>query len=490
MKTLITWLGYNEDFEVNGAKVRVKETGFTPSIHTDVFDARGFDKHVILFTTDENTSENEKLKTRKKMLLDFLKKNHAGRCIETYDLLDKKYLQDFKMIESSLRSFIQTFSPDEELSVIAGTGPTAVAMSWNLLHLTMDNRFNLFLLQMPHYTKNGKTSELIPVELIKSSLLDAQLRRQAIQDDLPNDIYRDPIVDQEYNKAKAIANAKEINILILGETGCGKDRLAEYILKNSPLCNESYKAINCASLSDDLLYSELFGHEQGSFTGATKSRDGLFEACAGGTLFMDEIGDISLYMQQSILRTLENWEIKKLGSNEVKKIKRVRIIAATNQQLYDKCKAGKFRFDLYYRLCSMEIELTPFRNRTKDERVKVIKYYLDLLSKKWGRKQKFTTEARRILEQYDYLGNFREIYNTLNGVFGLDMELIDEMHLPSRFKNKDSEIIENYNLAMRKHCLSVYEKYNFNMAATCKALGYKNTTQLKKNFIDWGIMKE
>ena len=297
------------------------------------------------------------------------------------------------------------------------------------------------------------------------------------------------IIELEYKKAHSYAQSRDLPVLIMGETGCGKDKMAEFIHKNSPIANEIYKPINCASLHEDTLYSELFGHVEGSFTGATKNHKGLFEQCIGGTLFLDEIGDISTYMQQSLLRAIENKEIKKLGSNEIIKNVNVRIIAATNNNLYEKCKEGKFRWDLYYRLSNPEIILKPYRERTNESRKKIVEYYLEILSKKWGRKLKFTKDAKSVIEQYTFPGNFREIYNTLNSLFPLNKTELRPEDLPVRFLMEENQNNESYDNAIKKHCISIYKKYNFNLAETRKALGYANPTQLKNKFIEWGVYK-
>ena len=365
MKTLITWIGYNEDFDVIGSKVRLKEEGFTAAIHKDIYETYKFDRHIVLNTYDQENTIKEDIQNRKHAFEKYFKRQFPHRKIEFRDIIDKKDLQNFPVIESAFRSMLHEFNPEDEISVIAGTGPTSVAMAWYSLQIGMMGLFKLYLLQRPEYTSGGKVSSLIEIKPFISPELDNQMRQHHIGNVIPEDIYRDDTVNREYEKALAISKASEINVLLLGETGCGKDRMAEFIFRNSPLANNPYKAINCASLPDELLYSELFGHVKGAFTGATGGRKGIFEECAGGTLFMDEVGDITPFMQQSLLRALENWQIKKLGSNEVQQIKRVRIIAATNQNLYEKCRSGKFRFDLYYRLCTSEIELLAYRQRTQ-----------------------------------------------------------------------------------------------------------------------------
>jgi hypothetical protein len=491
MKTLITWIGFNEDFEKNreNNKIRFKEHGFTANIHRDIYAVQKFERHIILSTTDNSNSISRELEEKKNMLLKGINKYFPGQTVEIRDVaIDKKDLQNFGVIESALRSFLMEFEPTDKITIVAGTGPTAVSMAWSSLFLALKGRFELFLLQLAEYTPGGEKSALVPIEPYVDNWLDEQLRTFHIEKEIPSDIFRDEVVNKEYDRAAAVALAPDLNVLILGETGCGKDKMAEFILEHSPLKNNSYKAINCASLPDELLYSELFGHIKGAYTGAINDRKGLFEECQGGTLFMDEIGDISSFMQQSLLRAIENWEIKRSGTNEIIKIKPIRIIAATNHNLYQKCKEGKFRFDLYYRLCTVEIELEPYRSRTLKERKEVIRYFLSRLEKKWGKTLKLDASARKQIENYSFPGNFREIYNTLNGLFGVGNDVIKAIDLPKRFTINNEEIDEDADIVLKHHCERVYKKYNFKLSETCRALGYSNQTQLKKKFEEWGIL--
>ena len=487
MKTVISWLGFNEDFIKDGG-LRINNNGFTASIHKDIIEDNVFERHIILTTRDTSNSISKELEKRHKILLSYLKEFYPKHLVEICDSgIDKNDLQNFPIIESRLRSFIQGLDATHDLHIIAGTGPTAVGMAWSTLSIAMNNRFQVHVMQRPEYTPGGKLSTLVEVKPYVNKLLDDKLRESSFNTDLPQNLFTDEIVKQEYLKAEAISPAVDVNVLILGETGCGKDRMAEFIVEKSPLDKKKYKAINCASLPDELLYSELFGHVKGAFTGADKERIGLFEECNGGSLFLDEIGDISAFMQQSLLRTLENGEIKKAGDNEVKKNIRVRIIAATNNDLYENCKSGKFRWDLYYRLCTMEICLAPYRQRDIIHRKEAINYYLKQAERKWGREIDFSKEAIAVIESYSFPGNFREIYNTINGLFALGKNKLGVEDLPKRFFYKDVQIDESYQSALRAHCLKIYEKYGKNLALTCKALEYKNQTQLKTKFEEWGV---
>jgi DNA-binding NtrC family response regulator len=489
MKTLITWVGFSEDFNPkSSAEIIFLANGFTASVHRDIFGRYGFHRHLILFTQDSTGTISRDIETRRYLLNDFIKGQYAGRRVEFVDTgIEKADLQNYPVIESKLRAFLQSLDATEEIHIIAGTGPTAVGMAWCSLFLSLKDRFQLYVLERAEYTADKTAATLKRIEPFINQLLDDTLRETSFSLNLPANIYSDEIVIREYTKARVYAESAEMNILILGETGCGKDKLAEFIFRNSPLSNRPYRAINCASLQDEVLYSELFGHVAGAFTDAKKDRKGLFEECNGGTLFLDEIGDITPFMQQSLLRAIENKEIKKLGSNEVKKNINVRIIAATNNNLYEKCKSEKFRWDLYYRLCNPEIILTPYRDRSMGDRKKIVDYYLNVLKKKWDRTLKISSSALEIIEKYNFPGNFREIYNSLNALFPLQLDLINPEDLPARFKMAENEIDESYEAALKKHCIKIYKKYNFSLAATKKALGYKNSTQLKNKLIEWDV---
>lgn len=200
-----------------------------------------------------------------------------------------------------------------------------------------------------------------------------------------------------------------IPVLILGETGVGKELTAETIHQNSPLKSKPFLAINCNSISDTLIESELFGHIKGSFTGASNDRAGLFETAGEGTIFLDEIGDISLQIQASLLRVLDTGEIKPVGSSKTKKIK-CRILAATNANLEEKIAKGLFRQDLFYRLNRLVINIKPLRER-KEDVLFLSKYFVEYFLKSTD--IDFTNAAKEALTSYPWPGNVRELRNVI-----------------------------------------------------------------------------
>lgn len=202
----------------------------------------------------------------------------------------------------------------------------------------------------------------------------------------------------------------DIPVLILGETGTGKELLSRAIHYSSLRSELPFFAVNCGAIPDELLESELFGHKKGSFTGAHTNRIGLLDQADGGTILLDEIGDVSPAFQVKLLRFLQEGEIRPVGSNDVKRVD-VRVIAATHRTLAAEVKAGRFREDLYYRLAALTLTLPPLRERRGDLRALALRL-LDQLSTTHGKRVRgFTDEALGCIETYDWPGNVRELQN-------------------------------------------------------------------------------
>jgi transcriptional regulator with GAF, ATPase, and Fis domain len=199
-------------------------------------------------------------------------------------------------------------------------------------------------------------------------------------------------------------------MMIEGETGTGKEVLAEEIHKHSDRRSKRFIVIDCASLAKDLVASELFGHSKGAFTGAISDRVGAFEHADGGTVFLDEIGDLSQELQPQLLRVLEKREVKRVGSNTVRKIN-VRIISATNKKLQNEVNAGNFREDLYFRLSGIHIELPPLRKRKDDIEILTVAFLKEFLGPQVDSLVANVAEAARALHNHDWPGNVRELRN-------------------------------------------------------------------------------
>jgi two-component system response regulator FlrC len=214
-----------------------------------------------------------------------------------------------------------------------------------------------------------------------------------------------------YAFAADISNT-DITILITGNSGTGKDMLAQFIHSKSKRGVGPFIAINCAAIPDNLIESELFGFEKGAFTGADSSKTGKFELANKGTLLLDEIGEMPLHLQAKLLRVIEEKEVEKLGTN--KKIKLdIRIIATTNRDLKEEVQSGNFREDLYYRLNGINIEL-PSLKGLKEDIISLSNFFLEKYAKLYNKGQKkLSSDAQKVLINYDWPGNIRELKHTM-----------------------------------------------------------------------------
>jgi len=230
-------------------------------------------------------------------------------------------------------------------------------------------------------------------------------------------------------------------VLITGESGTGKELVARAIHENSSRAKNPFITINCGAFPETLLESELFGYVKGAFTGANENRRGLFHAAHGGTLFMDEIGNMSVTMQVKLYRVLQEGKVRPIGSNEEIDVD-VRVIAATNKDLEKEIAEGRFREDLYYRLSVIPIHLPPLRERREDIPL-LAREFLGRFAKSMSRKiDGIEPEAMRLLEVYDWPGNVRELENTIERSVALESgHRISAESLPERVRNHFQETI-------------------------------------------------
>jgi DNA-binding NtrC family response regulator len=230
------------------------------------------------------------------------------------------------------------------------------------------------------------------------------------------------------------AAASDCTVLITGETGTGKELAAEFIHEHSSRQNNPFVCINCAAIPDSLLESELFGHAKGAFTGADGLRDGLLAAAEGGTIFLDEIGDMSLFAQAKLLRVLESKEVCRLGGTKRMQLN-VRFVAATNQNLDAMVNSGAFRKDLFFRLNVVRVQLPPLRQRRDDIPLLVDHYSREHCLRKGACIPVFSEECLNCFAQYDWPGNVRELKNVLESLFlGQVPASIRVEHLPERIR--------------------------------------------------------
>lgn len=234
-----------------------------------------------------------------------------------------------------------------------------------------------------------------------------------------------------------------VNVLIQGASGTGKELVARAIHDRSNRKDFPFVAVNCSAIPENLLESELFGHSKGAFTGATESQRGVFEQANNGTLFLDEIAEMPFQLQAKLLRVIENWEIKPIGSEKIKKVN-VRLISATNQNIHEMIKQKSFREDLYYRISTVSLTLPSLNERIEDV-PSLVNNYLKILSVKFDKKLSICPNALDVLMNHKYQGNVRELENILEqAAITVPGEIIKANHLSiSKNENLLEECLNN-----------------------------------------------
>ncbi len=298
-----------------------------------------------------------------------------------------------------------------------------------------------------------------------------------------------PLIKKLWEEIKKAAPTNA-TVLISGESGTGKELIARAIHENSLRAKAKFVQVNCAAIPEELIESELFGHERGAFTGATEKKLGKFELADGGTIFLDEVGDMSLRTQSKVLRVLEQGEVQRVGSSKMIKVD-VRVIAATNKNLVEEIKAGRFREDLYFRLNVIPIFSPPLREHKEDIPL-LVDYFCRVLAEENNfRPKRFSSEALRLMEQYTWKGNVRELKNLVERLMIMvEGDIIEPHHLPPSIQGKTSwqlpdgrqaKTLQEFREAAEKaFILAKLEENNWNISQTARAIGTPRSNLYKK----------
>ncbi len=265
----------------------------------------------------------------------------------------------------------------------------------------------------------------------------------------------------------------EVPILLYGETGTGKEALARIVHKVSPRKDKPFLAVNCGAIPNNLIASELFGHEKGAFTGAVSQKKGYFEEADGGTLFLDEVGELPAEIQTHFLRALQEGEITRVGSSKAIKVN-VRVVSATNVNLEKAVNDGTFRKDLFYRLSVFPVDVPPIRQRGKDSLL-LANYFLKTYSETYGtQKLKFSSDCEKTILGYNWPGNVRELQNCLQRVAITAQSPIinkDDLGIQIQDSNESSTLREARESLDRKMIQSALERFPRNLTKAAEILG-------------------
>jgi DNA-binding NtrC family response regulator len=275
------------------------------------------------------------------------------------------------------------------------------------------------------------------------------------------------------------AATSDCTVLITGETGTGKEVAAEFLHANSARHAKAFVCINCAAIPDGLLESELFGHAKGAYTGANEFTDGLLVSANGGTVFLDEIGDMSLLAQAKILRVIDRKEVCRVGGNQVIRLN-VRFVAASNQELEEMVSRGTFRKDLFFRLNVARIHLPPLRDR-KDDIPALLQHYCNTFSgKPRCEAPEISEKCLKLLLQYGWPGNIRELKNTVEWMLqGEPAGQIDTEHLPQNLR-RVIETTPKLSPSERDLLLSVLFSTKWNKSEAARSLHWSRMTLYRK----------
>jgi two-component system, NtrC family, nitrogen regulation response regulator NtrX len=301
----------------------------------------------------------------------------------------------------------------------------------------------------------------------------------------------------------AIKRAAPTNatVLLLGESGVGKELVARAIHRNSLRSRERFVQVNCAAIPEELIESELFGHEKGSFTGATEKQIGKFEQADRGTIFLDEVGDMSPKTQAKVLRVLQEGEVERLGSSRTIKVD-VRVIAATNKELEAEIERGNFREDLFFRLSVIPIRVPPLRDR-RDDIPPLVRHFADLFSREHNRRpQRFTPSALEYMQRARWKGNVRELRNTVERLIIMtpgDVIDVDDLRdivrieskpaAPDNDKERPGTLREFKEVAERAFLVDKLREHNWNISKTAEVIGTPRSNLYKK-LEQYGISQE
>jgi len=291
------------------------------------------------------------------------------------------------------------------------------------------------------------------------------------------------------HEVRKISDSKS-NVLLLGETGTGKELFARSIHHSSSRRDAPFVPINCCAIPENLLESELFGYHRGAFTGAVTAKRGLFEEADGGTVFLDEIGDLSLALQAKLLRVMDDREIRPIGSIQSRKVD-IRFITATNRDIHKAVKEGFFREDLFYRINVITIKLPPLRER-KDDILPLARHFLDKYSHDIGKPVRFIDESvQKILLSYGWPGNVRELQNIIErAILIADSNFITQEHLPEGLMLSPSFLSESIEKALsieeytKEFIVNYQKRFNERKLAELLGITRKSLWEKRKR---WGL---
>lgn len=453
---LVSWLAYGHDFirGENNSFMGVDETGPTMQFHQHFFAQGGYEEHVILYAEarQENLAER---------LLNELLRQHPGRAVRV-ELLAVRDVISLREVKGKVETWLLQCAADE-LTLYFSPGTSVMQLAWYIAHTTLGLRTHLVQTRAGRFGPDGQP-ELLQLEVEQSATpVSAIIREQQVATRTASNTFDTslrparrvkshpattpvsepavsssflalPVLASAYRRAGQVAQTDKVTVLIRGESGTGKEHLARTVHAQSARAGQLFLALNCAALTESVLESRLFGHQKGTFTGATDDMKGLFELADGGTVLLDEIGDIGPATQLALLRVLQDGEIQPVGGRP-RRVD-VRVVAATHANLEERCRHGRFRWDLYYRLAVAELELPALREYSLVEKEQLLAFLMAAKQRSLRRQDQLVLapETRQRVLAYSFPGNVREMENLVETfyVFAEPGQPVPTTELPRR----------------------------------------------------------
>lgn len=484
---LISWIAWTNDYQKEKPELPAP-TGPNYSFHQHFYEEAGYDKHLLLTSCPDNGGPEAK---RSQRLAGLLQDHFPDHRIEL-KYLDVKDVIGFQEILQKVQPLLLEHR-DHQVDIFLSPGTPMMQVVW--IALAQSKLVPCRLLQgiEPRHspTKQPGVRELVIEASPEARALVVQVRPTGTP--APDEPLVLPVLEPVYRQAARVAafSLREITTLIRGESGTGKEYLARFLHEQSSRKGKAFRAFNCAALTDSTLESRLFGYRKGAFTGADKDTKGIFAECDGGTLFLDEIGDISPYLQQFLLRVLQEGEIQPMGAVKAEPVD-VKVVAATHRDLRQLCAQGTFRWDLYYRLTTTELHLPPLREYPAAEKKQLAEHLLQGRASRLEQPQVLQPgrKAWDWLRSYPFPGNIRELQQIIDRwyIFGPEDGSITADLLPTLggspgpATTAGSEgLPANWQLdqAIREHARQALRYFGRNRSRTAKELGI-SVNSLKK----------
>jgi len=465
-KILLSWVGF-ADFENNTAVVSER----SPNLNFHQQNTKDYDKHVLLVAAKDSVEEREWIKAMR-LKTELQKEFKQIEFLITSVSIVNAF--DLPSLYSGVEEVIDNYAK-EEVDIIFTIGSSMMSLVWYMLHT--EKGINTRLIQgiEPKWLPKDQ-KQFSPIEIKRKEVGIIEVKYEDTENSFAYKITRS--IDKIYNDARSIAKYDPITTLIVGESGSGKEHLAKKIHQESVRTNNKFIAVNCSSLSDELLESRLFGSVKGSFTGSQRDTVGFFAEADKGTIFLDEIGDITPYMQQSLLRVLQEGTMIRVGDTKEIKVD-VRVIAATNKNLLDEIDKGVFREDLYYRVNETVLYLPSLEERGYDEIKELVIHFINRFEKLFQKKLKFNNKVLDLLACYTYPGNVRQLKSIIKNLYIFNENTVGEEKVKILLKKQDTNEVIDLEKMKKIHINKIYKRHNYKKQKTADALGVSLNT-LKK----------